>query len=170
MRPVVYHALALGLGLSAALGALLLAILRVNPEILLNDYPPDIQARWGPMTPRTKRHRGVAAAVLIVALIAIVLCSLRSLPEFTARRFPFRVAFVYFAVMFGTFNVLDWLVIDSALVYWRPQFAILPGTEGMAGYHDYRFHFRGFLLGIPVVIIGSAFAAAVVSIALHRGA
>jgi hypothetical protein len=25
---------------------------------------------------------------------------------------------------------------------------VLPGTEGMAGYRDYRFHFLGFLKGL----------------------
>ena len=28
-----------------------------------------------------------------------------------------------------------------------PAFAVLPGTEGMAGYKNYAMHFRGFLIG-----------------------
>ena len=71
---------------------------------------------------------------------------------------------VHFAVMFGTFNVLDWLVLDWGLVYWQPRFIVLPGTEGMAGYGSYWFHFRGFLIGIPIVLLGSALLAAIVSI------
>ena len=31
---------------------------------------------------------------------------------------------------------------------WRPRVIVLPGTEGLAGYGDYGFHFRGFLKGL----------------------
>ena len=41
---IVAHALRFGLVLSAILFALLLMILRVNPEIMLTDYPPDVRA------------------------------------------------------------------------------------------------------------------------------
>lgn len=48
------------------------------------------------------------------------------------------------------------MVIDRGLVYWQPRSVVLPATEGMQGYRNYRFHFRGFLIGIPVVLLGSA--------------
>src|SRR5262249_7890289 len=142
------------------IGALLLAVLRLNAEIMLNDYPPDVRAKWGPMTERTKRQRLLVAAVFVVAILGVVAWSLETLPAFARRDLSFAVGFVYFAVMFGTFNLFDWLVIDCGLVYWQPRFAVLPGTEGMAGYRDFRFHFRGFLIGIPIVLIGSALSAA----------
>lgn len=44
------------------------------------------------------------------------------------------------------------------------RFAILPGTEGMAGYLSYWFHFRGFLIGIPMVLLVSALLAAIATI------
>jgi hypothetical protein len=81
----------------------------------------------------------------------------------------FTSAFAYFTIMFGTFNVLDCVVLDWALVYWQPRFVVLPGTEGMAGYRSYWFHFRGFLIGIPLFLVGSAFAAGIVSIILGVG-
>ena len=168
MQPIVTHALVSGLALSVALGALLLAVLRANAEIMLNDYPPDIRAKWGPMSPRTKRQRWIVAGIFLVAILTIVAWSLRTLPAFVARALTFPSAFTYFAIMFGTFNVFDWLVIDCGLIYWQPRFAVLPGTEGLKGYRDYRFHFRGFLVGIPVVLLGSALAAAVVSAAELR--
>lgn len=164
MRPIVTHALGFGLTLSVILGALLLVVVRVNPEIMLNDYPPDIKARWGPMTERTKRQRTLVAGIFLVAILVVVVWSLETLPAFVARDLTFGSAFAYFAILFGTFNVFDLLVIDCGLVYWQPRFVVLPGTEGMAGYRDYRFHFRGFLIGIPIVAIVSALCAAVVSI------
>lgn len=164
MLSIITHALVSGLALSVTLGALLLAVLRANAEIMLNDYPPDIKAKWGPMTARTRRQRWLAAAVFLLAILAIVAWSLETLPAFATRDLTFPSAFAYFAIMFGTFNVFDWLVIDCGLIYWQPQFAVLPGTEGMAGYRDYRFHFRGFLIGIPVILLASAFAAALLSL------
>jgi hypothetical protein len=41
---------------------------------------------------------------------------------------------------------------------------VLPGTEGMAGYRNYGFHFRGFLIGIPIVLAGSVLCAVIVAI------
>jgi hypothetical protein len=164
MWPIVTHALEFGLVLSAVLFGLLLVVLRANPEIMLNDYPPDIRAKWGPMSERTKRQRVLVAVAFFAAILGVVAWSLESLPGFVARDVTFAAAFAHFAIMFGTFNLLDWLVLDRGLVHWQPRFAVLPGTEGMAGYGDYWFHFRGFLIGIPIVLAGSALCAAVVSI------
>ena len=164
MRPIVIHALQCGLVLSAILFGLLLVILRANPEIMLNDYPPDIRARWGPMAARTKRQRVLVAGILFIVGLGVVAWSLKSLPALSSSNLSFQAAFAHFAVMFGTFNVLDCFVLDWALVYWQPRFMVLPGTEGMAGYTDYWFHFRGFLIGIPIVLTGSALFAAIVSL------
>jgi len=164
MWPIVIHALKLGVVLSAILCALLLLTLRINPEILLNDYPSDIRDKWGPMSVQTKRQRLLVVGVFLVVGLAFVLWSLQSFLALNARTATFGAAFVHFAVMFGTFNVLDWVVLDWSLVYWQPRFVVLPGTEGMAGYRSYWFHFRGFLIGIPIVLAGSALLAAIVSI------
>ena len=164
MRPIVIHALQCGLVLSAILFGLLLVILRANPEIMLSDYPPDIRARWGPMAARTKRQRVLVAGILFIVGLGVVAWSLKSLPALSSSNLSFKTAFAHFAVMFGTFNVLDCFVLDWALVYWQPRFMVLPGTEGMAGYTDYWFHFRGFLIGIPIVLTGSALFAAIVSL------
>jgi tetrahydromethanopterin S-methyltransferase subunit B len=40
---------------------------------------------------------------------------------------------------------------------------ILPGTEGLTGYDDYGFHFRGFLIGIVISLLVSLLLAAVVA-------
>ena len=34
----------------------MLAISRINAEMLLNDYPPDVKVRFGPMNPATGRQ------------------------------------------------------------------------------------------------------------------
>jgi hypothetical protein len=50
-------------------------------------------------------------------------------------------------VMF-VFNVVDWLILDWFMFCTlTPRFVVIPGSEGMAEYKDYWFHFRGFLHG-----------------------
>src|SRR5262245_51796349 len=80
MSPIVTHALVCGALLSAVLCGELLAVLRVNPEILLNDYPPDIKAKWGPMRERTKRQRPVVVVAMLATILAILAWSVASLP------------------------------------------------------------------------------------------
>jgi len=159
----IAHALEFGLVLSAVLSALLLIVLRANPEIMLNDYPPDIRAKWGPMTERTKPQRVLAAILLFVAGLTIAAWSIKRLPVLAGGVVTFSSGFVHFAIMFGTFNLVDLLLLDWPLVYWQPRFFVLPGTEGLAGYTSYWFHFRGFLIGIPIILAGSALCAAIVS-------
>lgn len=169
MSSLVTHAIQYGLLLSIIVSALLLLVLRANAEIMLNDYPPDIKARWGPMTERTKRQRILVAGLLFVAIISVVVWSLATLPVSVARDMTFTSAFAYFAIMFGIFNVFDCVVLDCGLVCWQPRFIVLPGTEGMAGYRSYWFHVRGFLIGIPLILIGSAVCAGIVSLILRAG-
>lgn len=161
MSAIVTHAVEFGLLLSAVLFVLLLGVLRMNAEIMLSDYPPDVKAKWGPMTDRTRRQRAWVAGLFLVTIVAIVAWSLQTLPAFVARNMTFASAFGYFVVMFGVFNLLDFCLLDCALVYWQPRFAVLPGTEGMAGYRSYWFHFRGFLIGIPATMAAAALTAAV---------
>jgi hypothetical protein len=61
------------------------------------------------------------------------------------------------------------VLLDWGLVYYQPRFFVLPGTEGMAGYRSYWFHFRGFLIGIPIILAASALAAGIVSIMIRVG-
>jgi hypothetical protein len=163
VNEIITHALGSGLVLSGIVIALLLVVLRANPEIMLNDYPPDIRAKWGPMTERTRRQRIIVAAFFLVAGVGVVAWSLKTLPTFVSGDMTFASAFAYFAVMFGVFNVFDCFVLDWGLVYWQPRFVVLPGTEGLAGYRSYWFHFRGFLIGIPLILVVSALVAGVVS-------
>jgi hypothetical protein len=76
--------------------------------------------------------------------------------------FPFLTAFVHLFVMFSLFNLLDLFILDWALVAMHPSFIVLPGTEGLAGYRDYGFHFRGFLIG-TVLVLTSVLIAGVVA-------
>lgn len=129
MWPIVTHALEFGLVLSAVLFVALLLVLRANPEIMLKDFPPDIQAKWGPMAEHAKHQRVLVAMLLLIIVLAVVAGSIKSLPRLAAGNVTFATVLVHFLVMFGTFNLLDWLVLDwLIIVRWQPSFIVLPGT------------------------------------------
>jgi hypothetical protein len=162
--PIISHAIIYGVILSGVLFTLILGLVRINPEIMLNDYPPDIQAKYGPMSERSKRQRVPVAIFVIIVLLGIVTLSFQGMATDPQGDLPFFTTFIHLFVMFSVFNLLDWLVLDWLIVVTiRPDFIILPGTEGLAGYEDYGFHFRGFLIGMVITLVTSIFVAAVVS-------
>jgi hypothetical protein len=159
--PIVRHALAFGSILSGISCVLLLGILWFNPEILLNDYPPDIQEKHGPMSERTKRQRVPVAIIFGVVVLGIVAASFLEVRADSGGHIPFRIAFVHLFVMFFLFNLVDLLILDWPLVALCPSFVVLRGTEGLAGYKDYGFHFRGFLIGTVLILVTSVLMAGV---------
>jgi hypothetical protein len=116
------------------------------------------------MSERTRRQRIPVAILVIAVMIGIVAASFRGVPRDAGGDISFLPAFIHLAVMFTAFNVLDWLVLDWLIVVAiRPRFIILPGTEGMAGYSDYGFHFRGFLIGTAITLVTSLLVASAVA-------
>jgi hypothetical protein len=161
--PVIRHALLYGAVLSAVLSVLLLGLLWMNSEILPKDYPPDIQEKHGPMSERSKRQRVPVAIVIGAVALGIITASFSAVRANGGGKTPFLTAFVHLFVMFSVFNVVDLLLLDWPLVAIGPRFMVLPGTEGSAGYKDYGFHFRGFLIGAVLVLVASGLMAAVVA-------
>jgi len=134
-------------------GIAMLIIGRVNAEMILNDYPPDIRAKYGAMSERTHKQANLASLPLLAILglvVALGLGQLRSLyGELT-----FLNTFIVSVVIFQMWNLLDLVLLDwFLLMTLKPRFMILPGTEGMPGYNDYAFHFRKFLSGIVFTLI-----------------
>ena len=161
--PTVRHALAYGVVLSGTLCSLLLGILWSNPEILLNDYPPDIRTKHGPMSERSKRQRLPVAIFFGVVVLGVVAASFVEVRANSGGHISFLTAFVHLFVMFSLFNLVDLLILDWPLVAMRPSFIVLPGTDGLAGYRDYGFHFRGFLIGTVLVLVTSVLIAGVIA-------
>lgn len=163
LGPIIGHALFSGGVLSAVLSVLLLAVLWLNPEILLNDYPPDIQKKFGKMSERSKRQRVWVAILLGAVALLIVALSLLAVRANGGGQISFLAAFVHLFVMFSVFNAVDLFLLDWPLVAIVPSFMVLPGTEGAAGYKDYWFHFRGFLIGMVLIVVASGVMAGVVA-------
>ncbi len=124
-----------GLPLSLVLSALVLAMIRANPRLMLQDYPKDIQVAVPPKTPAEQRVSGAVSVVLILLVFAFSLAAALSAK---AGRYGFFGVFLSAAGVPLLFNVVDWLILDWLIFCtFTPTFAVLPGTEGMAGYKNY---------------------------------
>ena len=165
LSPIISNALVFGVVLGSILFTTILVVVRINPEIMLRDYPPDVQAEHGPMSDRSKRQRLVVAILVLAVMFRVIVASLAPILNDVEAADLFPTMFVHFFVMFSVINVLDWLVFDWLIVVRiRPSFLILPGTKGMAGYRDYAFHFRGFLIGILITLAASLLLAALITL------
>jgi hypothetical protein len=149
--------------LSVLASLLLLISLRINPRVFLQDYPKDIQDKVPPKTPYEQRLSLIIGIPFLVLLLAIPLVSSWNLKQQNPGHITF---FTLFMNAFGVafiFNLVDLLLLDWMLVCTiTPKFVVIPGTEGVAGYKNYSYHFRGFLIGTVVSAVAGLVIAAVV--------
>lgn len=165
MEPIVNLSLLYGAILSVVLSVMVMISLRINAEIWAHDYPPDVKAKYGPISERSRRQKNLFAALFFAVLAGVLVLTIVRIGQLTggAPSFFQLAAGVFIVAMM--FNLVDLLVLDWLILgFIQPSFVILPGTEGMAGYKDYGFAFRGFLTGTvgivaaSLVIAGIAFA------------
>jgi len=137
-----------GAVLSILASLFIIITLRLNPRIWLQDYPKDVQAKVPPKTPQEKRLSLLLGIPFLLLLITIPFVSSLTLKYQTQGPISFWALFINsFGVVF-IFNLVDWLILDWLMFCAiTPRFVVIPGTEGMTGYKDYFFHFRGFLIG-----------------------
>jgi hypothetical protein len=148
-------ALLTGLILSVVLMIIMSISLAVAPDMWVGDYPPDIKQKYGPMSARAARLRPYIAAVFFLAVVAIPLLGLFALKA-RVGAVPFLSALAFSGIALLVFNAFDLLILDWLLFCTiRPPWIVLPGTEGLAGYRDYRFHFIGFLKGLGFCALGA---------------
>jgi hypothetical protein len=119
----------------------------INPLFWVSDYPPDIQAAVGEVNLPIGQQ--LIAGVLFVCIVGgIPLYSNARLRRQHGGRLSFLTALVHSMLIFAYFAVWDLLVLDwLVFVTIRPDFIVIPGTEGLAGYSDYWFHFQVSFLG-----------------------
>jgi hypothetical protein len=132
--------------LSSLLSLIVVLSLRANAEMWLGDYPEDIQEAFGPMSEATRRQRSRVALIFFATIFASVIISVVQL----FNRYPASpvAVFMHVSLMMAIFNTIDLLVLDWLFfVKYQPDYIILPGTRGLAGYRSYVFHFRGWLVG-----------------------
>lgn len=138
----------------------LLGLVLYNPRLMLQDYPPAIQAIVPPKTAREKRlSTWLGMPFLVILLLFPIYAAGLHLSRSGG---GFLSAWLYAFGIFFAFNLWDLLVLDW-LVFCTltPNRFVIPGTEGHPAYKDYAFHFRGFLIGTVFSLVASLIAAAV---------
>jgi hypothetical protein len=137
--------------------AFILGSMLLNRELWLNDYPPDIKAKVGPMSAKARKQGSLLAIPLLLIMVGGVIWSTVRLKQQNEGTLSFTDAYWHTAGMVMSFWLSDLLVIDWLIgVTWTPTFIVLPGTEGMAGYKDYGFHLRAHLRAAPALLLTSA--------------
>lgn len=160
---LIQYSIFYGLILSAVISLLIYGSVYYNPEMWLNDYPPDIKAKFGAMSETAKRQGKLVAIPFFFFLVVFLVYSLVELGQMM--ELTFSAVFLATFLLFFTFNLFDLLILDWLIaVTIQPRFMILPGTEGLAGYNDYGFHFRGFLKGTAGIFVFSLVVAAIVAV------
>jgi hypothetical protein len=147
--------------LSLLVSIWLMFTLRVNARIFLHDYPPAIQEKVLPKTVAEKRITYIFGVPFMLLLILGSFFSTMTLKALEDTQFW--ALWLNAAGIMFVFNVVDWLVLDWLIFCTiTPRFVVIPGSEGMAAYKDYSFHFRGFLHGLAYLVFGGLIIATIV--------
>ena len=148
---VIRESLAIGIALSTVLTIMIVVSLMINKEMWLQDYPPDVKARWGPMSVKAKRQRFVFALLFFGVMIGAMIYDVIRLEQVIGTPPSFLSIFASIVIVFALFNLVDAIIIDwlILLVLW-PGLGVLPGTEGMPGYKDGRLWTKNLLKGFTL--------------------
>jgi hypothetical protein len=159
---IVQHSIFYGAILAFSVCALFLIGAYLNPEVMLQGYPPEIKRRYGEGSAAAKRQRVWLSIPVSITLFGALILAIAQLPPASNGVASYLAITLCVFIMLFTLNVVD-LVVNDWLIFntLRPKFIILPGTEGMAGYGDYGFHFKQFLKGTLGSLIASPIIAAI---------
>lgn len=121
----------------------------VNPAIWVGDYPPDIQAAVGDSIDAPPIQTIITGLLFFGITVGIVLYSNGRLRQENGGNLSFLAAFANSALLLFYFAMWDLLILDWLIfVTLQPDFIVIPGTEGLAGYKDYWFHLEVSFLGL----------------------
>lgn len=162
---LLLHSSIYGLLFSAVMVISFILAALVNPEIWLKDYPPDIRAKFGPMSARAARQRTLVGIPIFVLMVGIIVFSIVQLAQIKGSDPNLIEIFINVFVILLVFNLVDLFVLDWLIfVTVRPRIIILPGTEGAAGYSDYGFHLRASLKGLAGSFVVSLLIAGIATL------
>lgn len=115
MSQLLAHAMDWGLGLSVYLTAAFVGLLRLNPEIWLDDYPPDVRERYGPMSPKARRQRLYLGIPVLAAALALVVLGTVDFVRTGPSPVGFYDVALHTFVFLMVFNLVDLVLIDWLL-------------------------------------------------------
>jgi len=100
-------------------------------------------------------------------LLGGVIFSNLKLKQENGGKLSFTAAFLNTYLLFLSFWLFDLTILDWLFfVRMRPDFIILPGTEGLPGYDDYAFHLK---VALPALVL-MVFPAMIIAWFTHKTA
>jgi len=160
MMSILANILTDGAVLSLFASVWLMLALKLNPRIFFHDYPLKIQQAVPEKTRREKQLIYVfGVPLMLLLLLGPFFSTLSVKANDTAELWAL---WLNAAGVMWIFNIVNWLILDWFIFCTlTPRFVIIPGSEGMAVYKDYRFHFRGFLKGTLYSVLGGLIIAGI---------
>jgi hypothetical protein len=144
--------------LTIIISAVLVLMLYFKPRMALSDYPADVRVAVPPRTQEELRAGILLSIPLLVLLIVYPLYSVWTVKVILGGELAYWMSL---AIIFGEYfmvSMFDLIVLDLLMFYtWTPKFLVLPGTEGFAGYKDFRPHLKAQLIKGNILL--AAFAA-----------
>jgi len=123
-------------------------LLRWFPWEMVHEYPEDVKQACTLPEPDEKQKKSSKFWGGLVSVIILITLAVFGIEHFRNADFSFFELFLFLFIIGQTWNVVDLIIMDFLIVCTlRPKWVVLPGTEGCAGYGDYIFHFKGFLIG-----------------------
>jgi hypothetical protein len=150
----IKHLLLNGSVINGGVAATVFSSLYVNPMIWVHDAPADIREKAGPKNAKTKWQTMLFGIPFMLILFGGIVHSNLQLKRQREGNLPFKLAFWQAYGLLLYFWLFDLVIIDwLCLLTLKPKFALIPGTEGLAGNDDYAFHLRESWPALPGMII-----------------
>ena len=135
-----------------------------NPISMSHDYPKDIYIKAQELGLVKDSQNRSSKKFWIKRLIALALLGI--IFGLVVYYFNGADSFVkgalYTYLLWAAANWYDCIVIDW-IWFCHSKRVVIPGTEGMKGYKDYKFHaigsLKGMILGIPAALVAGIFVA-----------
>ena len=147
--------------LSVVASTYLLVLLRFNPRMFLKHFPKEIREIVPPKSEKERRMSILLGAPLGLLFIGSTFASALLWRASAQGSLSFWELFAHVFGLFFLFNLVDLLILDWLIVCrFTPRWLIIPGTEHIVMPKEYLYHFKGFLMGTVVSVIGGLAIAA----------
>jgi len=147
--------------LSVVTSTYLLVLLRFTPRMFLKHFPKEIQEIVPPKSEKERRMSILLGVPLGLLFIGSTFASALLWRGSAQGSQSFWELFAHVFGLFFLFNLVDLLILDWLIVCrFTPRWLIIPGTDHIVMPKEYLYHFKGFLMGTVVSVIGGLAIAA----------
>jgi hypothetical protein len=141
--------------LSVVASTYLLVLLRFNPRMFLKHFPKEIREIVPPKSEKERRMSILLGVPLGLLFIGPTFASALLWRASAQGSLSFWELFAHVFGLFFLFNLVDLLILDWLIVCrFTPRWLIIPGAEHIVMPKEYLYHFKGFLMGTVVSVIG----------------